>query len=475
MEMELAGDTLFLHGASISTDDWITYQQLTRGKQFSKVVLVNQTGGDVPTALGIALDLVDRRVTTILLGYCYSACTYIFLGGEHRQFSNTWPLTRSRLGFHGVYDKFTNSQSARIASVGAYYESRVQKEALELLSMALVQLPNRRGLLFTYHPSHRGWAALCPGSVEQKCRRFDRGDAATLGLITTRALIEVDLPERFAAKEQIFGVEWSALARLSQPQEMQKHCPTGAAACAQSMRRYAERPAERAVALSDSGKTGVAWNFNHPRRAAWRALYECARRSSGPCRIFAINDYLAAGLYERWSKDSDAIREKLKGIAPEKIPEERYEITELRMRSLRTVTFSGTTPESIPGVKEVMTRQLLQMMTSPQAPLLVDVGCGDDTLPAAKCIFGAGLAYSDPKMDEARENLFFVLLNALAPDASLPVVFFSANANSWLAANAAFRAARAAHNVLWYRGGVAAWRSADLPTVPTAPVGAVTE
>jgi rhodanese-related sulfurtransferase len=117
----------------------------------------------------------------------------------------------------------------------------------------------------------------------------------------------------------------------------------------------------------------------------------------------------------------------------------------------------------------------MHLMMGTQAPLLIDVACGDNTLPAAKCIFGAGLAYSDAKADAAREKIFFDLLHALAPDPTRPVVFFSTNANSWLSANAAFRAAKAARNVVWYRGGLAAWRSAQLPTVTTAPVGAVTE
>jgi len=50
--------------------------------------------------------------------------------------------------------------------------------------------------------------------------------------------------------------------------------------------------------------------------------------------------------------------------------------------------------------------------------------CGDDTLPSAKCIFGAGLAYSDPQLDETRDTQFRAVLDYLSPDASRPVAFF---------------------------------------------------
>ena len=42
MEMELVDDALILHGASITLDDWVSYRELTQGKRFSKVVLLNQ-------------------------------------------------------------------------------------------------------------------------------------------------------------------------------------------------------------------------------------------------------------------------------------------------------------------------------------------------------------------------------------------------------------------------------------------------
>jgi hypothetical protein len=67
---------------------------------------------------------------------------------------------------------------------------------------------------------------------------------------------------------------------------------------------------------------------------------------------------------------------------------------------------------------------------------MIDVWCGDETLPTAKCIFGGDLAYANASADEAPEKLFIALLDALA----------------------ASRAAKARKDVYWYRGRVDAWR-----------------
>jgi rhodanese-related sulfurtransferase len=473
MEMELVDDTLFLYGSSITLDDWVRYRELTQGKQFSKVVLANQGGGRITTALGIADDLVPRRVTTIAVGYCLSACTYIFLAGERRQFAANWPLSRTRLGFHGTYHPFFGTPGTESGMVAAYYQSRLPKANLELITKALDNLPDRRGFLYAYHPSHRSHVSLCSGSLEEKCQRIADSHALSLGLITTAELAPVSLPQKLALKNVFLGIELGAFERISNPSDLEKHCPDAAPGCIRSMRGFLDRPLERALAISKSGKTGVSWNYNDARRAAWRAVYQCVRHALEPCRIAAVNDLVTHELYALWQDQSAQAIDALRKTPLQGIPEERYEQTELRMWRLRTDTFTGSTPESIPGVKEVATRELVKMLIADSATELVDVWCGDQTLPTAKCIFGGGLAYANPLADQAQEKLLVLLLDALA--GGKPVVIFSSNSQSWLSANAALRAAKGGKNVYWYRGGVDAWRTASLPTVPTAPFGAVVE
>jgi len=55
-------------------------------------------------------------------------------------------------------------------------------------------------------------------------------------------------------------------------------------------------------------------------------------------------------------------------------------------------------------------------------------------------------------------------------DKSRPMVFYCVDAECWLSYNAALRAIKLGYtNVMWYRGGVAAWRTAELPMAQSDP------
>jgi rhodanese-related sulfurtransferase len=471
--MELVDDTLFLSGYYIEREDWVRYREVTQGKRFSKVVTVNLRGGWYAPALGIADDLIKRRVQTIALGYCKGTCPVIFLAGERRQFAGNSPLSGTELGFVSMYHPYFKTQLQGRGNLAAYFGTRVSGQALELITRATDNLADNRGFLSIHHPAHRSYAVFCSGSREEKCERVSDSDALTLGLITSGELVAVSLPQKLVAKDLFLGVDPAAFERIAEPSDAEKYCPDGAPGCIRSMRALLERPLERALAISESGKTGMSWQYKDARRAAWRAAYQCVRNALEPCRIVAVNDFVTHELYAVWQRESTEAIEALRKTRLEEIPQERYEQTELRMSRLRTDTFVGPTPESIPGVKEVVTRELVKMLTGGAAIELVDVWCGDQTVPTAKCIFGGGLAYATSSTDQAQEKLLLVLLDGLA--AGKPVVVFSNNSQNWLSANAALRAAKSGKSVYWYRGGVDAWRAAGLPTVPTAPFGAAVE
>jgi hypothetical protein len=472
LEMELVDDTLFLSGNFVEREDWTRYREYTQGKRFSKVVLVNQRGGWYAPALGIAEDLIERRVTTIALGQCRGTCPFMFLAGERRQFAANWPVSRTELGFHSAYHIFFKTQIQDRGRMAAYFQSRTSNRAFELIMKAWDSLSDARGALNVYHPAHRSHALFCTGSREEKCESVPNADALALGLVTTGELVSVGLPQKLVAKDLFLGVDPAAFERIADASGAEKYCPDGAPACVRALRAFLERPLERALAVSASGKTGMSWQYNNPRRAAWRAAYQCVRNAMEPCRIVAVNDFLTDELYAVWQRESAEAIEGLRAAVLEAIPQERYEQTELRMSRLRTDTFVGPTPESIPGVREVATRDLVKMLTGGGVEL-VDVWCGDQTLPTARCVFGGGMAYATASTDHAQEKLFLMLLDALA--GGKPVVVFSSNSQSWFSANAALRAAKGGKSVYWYRGGVDAWRAARLPTVPSAPFGAVVE
>lgn len=473
MEIELAGDTLYLHGRAISDDDWVRYRELVQGKRFSTAVIGNQGGGAVGTALGIAEDLIRRRVRTVAFGYCRSACTYIFLAGETRQIAAGWPTSRIQFGFHGTYHRFFGTPALQGNHVAAYYRSRLPEASWEIIGRALSGLPDRRGFLYSYHPAHRDDASLCSGSLEEKCERVPGGNVLALGVLTTADAAQVPLPERLAAKETLLGIDARELETITAASAIADLCPAkGVPGCVASARRFFERPPERAWALAASGIAGSSWRANDPRRAAWRALYECVRRANALCQVAAVNNHLTSTIYDLWREESeDAIR-VLRAMPAEKHPAERYEQTELPMAGFRTDTFRGTTPENIPGVTEVMTRDVAAMLVEASS-VLVDVGCAEATLPTAHCIFGGGLAFARRERDGEHGRLFSILIDAVSR--GKPIVLFAADSRSWLSANAALRAAKTGRTAYWYRGGLAAWKNAGLPTVPTAAVGATVE
>jgi PQQ-dependent catabolism-associated CXXCW motif protein len=54
-------------------------------------------------------------------------------------------------------------------------------------------------------------------------------------------------------------------------------------------------------------------------------------------------------------------------------------------------------------------------------------------------------------------------------DKARALVFICASSQCWLSYNAALRAAAAGYEkIYWYRGGIAAWMAAGLPTSKTA-------
>ena len=82
---------------------------------------------------------------------------------------------------------------------------------------------------------------------------------------------------------------------------------------------------------------------------------------------------------------------------------------------------------------------------------------GSIWLPAA----GQGGAFDD----DIQTQLAVTLANITDDDLARPIVVYCVDANCWLSYNAALRLhALGYENLYWYRGGIAAWKAANLPT-----------
>ncbi len=128
---------------------------------------------------------------------------------------------------------------------------------------------------------------------------------------------------------------------------------------------------------------------------------------------------------------------------------------------LRTVGYHGPTPPRIPGGKVVTTVELKALLEQPQRPYVIDVlgGGVHRTLAGAFWMIGAGAG----DMDRDEEKRFASAIAGFAGgDKNRAMVFYCVDSECWLSYNAALRAIALGYtNVMWYRGGIASWRTAE--------------
>lgn len=124
----------------------------------------------------------------------------------------------------------------------------------------------------------------------------------------------------------------------------------------------------------------------------------------------------------------------------------------------------GPTPDGIPGGKTVTTRALADLLRSRQGSLLlVDVLGGPESLPGA--IPGAWLAQPGSFDDSVQQQAARMLQQATGGRKDALMVFYCQSDQCWMSYNAGLRAIAAGYtNVLWYRGGIEAWKAAGLST-----------
>lgn len=123
----------------------------------------------------------------------------------------------------------------------------------------------------------------------------------------------------------------------------------------------------------------------------------------------------------------------------------------------------GPTPTSIPGGQVITTKGLAALVQGRQAPhILFDVLGQMETLPNA--VPAAWLAQPGSFNDSVQQQVGEVLGQRTHGRKDVALVFYCLSRECWMSYNAALRAIHAGYtNVLWYRGGIEAWKSAGLP------------
>ena len=224
----------------------------------------------------------------------------------------------------------------------------------------------------------------------------------------------------------------------------------------------------KALALTEDG----SWNFVQGRAsledAVAGALSLCQQRSARyPCFIAAENDVLvvqsrytpeaiekaAIDLLKRAPQVTGfyANEDRDAGVAPTK--------------TYRTRDAHAPTPRTVPDVKTISTKELVEVLTNVKPVLINVLGWkeGAFAIPGTTWIQGIAKPLDPAQMSELRK-----VLSDIAPDKNTPVILYCLSWECWMSYNTALTVRELDYtNVYWYRGGLESWNQAGLPVVRT--------
>jgi rhodanese-related sulfurtransferase len=475
MTLEVSGNILFASG--YVGDDLPKFQQAFDKGGIDTIVFVNSPGGDLETGLRVGRLIAERDYTTVVAGFCNSSCSIMFMGGKKRLFSDALPAEGTSIGIHGAHVGETKQVHPVLQpQIYAYYKQRMGEQFnAAIINQALYEMQDAGSMLYVYDLVRRRLAPLHCNSGQtpaHKCTRFNAHNALSLGIVTERELMSVQLPVAFKPTQQLWGP--ALTARIEDLPGFyndlaQRHCPHEA--CKVSTPSLAAWPENRGLAVSIEGQ-GVGYAHNRPSLASAMAaaVYSCNHRlnhAATLCEAQVINNFDMRPWYAQAKSTHAASLHALQAPAERFYANEEYGGGFTRATGFRTEKLADITPQSLDGIDTVGTQALALALKSTQPPTLIDVGGQTQTLPGAKLLLFGGLAFDDARSEAGYDKRFAALLKLLAPDPSAALVFYCSSRNCWLSVNAALRAKKLGYaQVQWYRGGLESWLSAGLPTAP---------
>jgi PQQ-dependent catabolism-associated CXXCW motif protein len=488
MTIEVHGERVFASGTVGEEGDLQRFTEALARPGVTELVLVNSPGGDQRTAMAMAALLVPRKLRILAAGRCMSACSILFMAGAERQFASGVHPQLTMIGFHGAARGSSKTLDPSLQPrMYAYYKERFGARFDELLmSKALYGITDAGGML-RVREMQRNSESLrvpfyCPaGDTPRKdCVSYEGKDALSLGVVTSAQTVPLTLPDAFKPRFVFFGKTLEQEAHdpvdtiVQAASAMCRRSRQCAVEVAQGATRWLEQLDSRAFAVGTS-RAGYAWRVGSstPLAAAAGALYACNHDKTSPklCRLAMADRHDLNQYYlESERQTVDAAARLVVPARPAWADEERDAAVPAPV-GLRKDRLQAPTPRQLPAVSTITTGALVQRLLAPARPVLIDVdGAGPDMLPGALHFWNGGLALADEALESAYDERFRKMLELAAPDRNKPVLFYCAGPDCWLAVNAALRAVRAGYQeVLWYRGGLASWRAAELPLVQKVP------
>lgn len=488
MTLERVNDDLYATGPTVD-QDFLSFKEAFAKGGIQRLILVNGPGGDLWTGMQVARMVQEAKIKTVTSGYCMSACSLIFMAGQERSFG-TGNLPRlTMIGIHGAHNKDTKqvNHQAMPQMYALYKQQMGEKFDTQIINQALYDIKEASGFLRvremqrTQEKDRTPWFCSTGQTPFDQCLQHADKDAYTLGIVTQRETVELQLPASMRIQLGFFGKSLgppSTDFKDKADQLIDQVC-VGQLLCktigARTFKNYQNANQNKALAVG-WGKSGygIRWGDDDPGMAMMKALYNCNHAKNNPklCRLVAVNDHELLPLYEEEQAQTFALLKTLK-IPPSEFTQSELEEpganTPSQLRKGQQIT--GMTPKSLEGIQRWDTATLAHALKQPERPVVIDTTAFGPVIPGALSFINSGLAFEKDEVESAYAERFRQMLKIAAPDLHQPVVFYCANSECWLSVNAAMRARQMGYTkIIWYRAGIAAWTQAGLPTVGRTPV-----
>jgi rhodanese-related sulfurtransferase len=128
--------------------------------------------------------------------------------------------------------------------------------------------------------------------------------------------------------------------------------------------------------------------------------------------------------------------------------------------TLHAGAMHGPTPNTIPGGQVITTRGVVALLGNAQlGAKIFDILGGREVIPGALAAVPAHQAGSFT--DQTQQQFGQFLQQTTQGNKETPLVFYCLSTQCWMSYNASLRAINMGYrNVLWYRGGIEAWKAA---------------
>lgn len=150
------------------------------------------------------------------------------------------------------------------------------------------------------------------------------------------------------------------------------------------------------------------------------------------------------------------------GTAPAVDPNdpERKDLGVAATAELHSGAMHGPTPNSIPGGQVITTRGVVALVANQQLrPLMFDILGGPELIPGS--IPAVPAHQAGTFSDQTQQEFGQFLAKVTEGNKERPLVFYCLSTQCWMSYNASLRAINMGYsNVLWYRGGIEAWKGA---------------